>query len=220
MNESKTVGAVSNREFFDLSIPELILITDSTQQESERFFNIVEASLCGGVDAVLVHEKQMDSAHFLAFCSRLRTLTVAHKALLIVHSQADVAQAVAADGVHVAAADMEEIAGMHQWLKDAKMMFSASCHNAEELKQAEHCGADFALLSPVFPTNSHPGAPHLGSKHFRTLADASPLPVIALGGIVPGNRNELAGYPVAVISAIMHADNPEQAARCLYNRSR
>jgi len=183
--------------------------------ERERFFETVETSLCGGVDAVLVREKQMDSARLLAFCSRLRAMTTAHETLLIVHSQADIAKAIGADGVHVATKDIGEIPAMRQWLNHARMTISASCHNAEELEQAGKCDADFVLLSPVFPTASHPGTPHLGAKRFRSLVKDSPLQVVALGGITPDNRSELTGYSVAVISAILNADDPELAARSL-----
>jgi len=180
--------------------------------ERERFFDIVEAALCGGVDAVLVREKQMDSAHLLAFCSRLKAMTTAHHASLIVHSQADVAKAVGADGVHVAVANMDEVPAIRQWLNHTGMTVSASCHDADELKQARKCGADFALLSPVFPTTSHPAALHLGEKRFHTLASTASLPVVALGGITQENRKELAGFGVAVISAILDADDPKLAA--------
>jgi thiamine-phosphate diphosphorylase len=183
--------------------------------ERERFFETVEAALCGGVGAVLVREKQMDSSHLLAFCSRLKAMTTAHDALLIVHSQADVAKAVGADGVHVAAVNMEEIPAMRKWINRTDIMISTSCHDAGELDRAGKYGADFALLSPVFPTTSHPGAPHLGVRRFRALAGKHPLPVLALGGITPDNRKELAGSSVAVISAILDADDPEQAARYL-----
>jgi len=183
--------------------------------ERERFFEAVEASLCGGVDAVLVREKQMDSARLLAFCSHMKALTIAHNALLIVHSQADVARAVGADGVHVAAVNMVEIPTMRKWINRTDIMISASCHDADELEEAGKCGADFALLSPAFPTASHPGAPQLGAKRFRALAEASPLPVVGLGGVTPENRAELTGYGVAVISAVLDADDSELVARGL-----
>jgi len=202
-----------------LPIPELILITDTSRMDRERFFEAVEASLCGGVDAVLVREKQMDSAHLLAFCSRLRAITADHGARLIVHGQADVAKAVEADGVHVAARDIEEIPVMRQWLDHAGMTVSASCHDADELNDAAEAGADFALLSPVFPTASHPSALHLGTHRFRTLVDKAQLPVIVLGGITTENRKTLAGFGVAVISAILESDDPELAARQLHEGS-
>jgi thiamine-phosphate pyrophosphorylase len=48
---------------------------------------------------------------------------------------------------------------------------------------AARAGADAVLLSPVFPTESHPGARALGSLLFARWARRSPLPVYALGGI-------------------------------------
>jgi len=59
----------------------------------------------------------------------------------------------------------------------------ASCHNAEELRRTEELGCDFALLSPVLPTKSHPGAPHLGWQSFTAMTAGSSIPVYALGGL-------------------------------------
>jgi thiamine-phosphate pyrophosphorylase len=195
--------------------PSLILITDSRRLEPEDFTSRVEAALRGGADAVLVRERQMDSARLLAFASRLRLLTRDHGARLIVHTQADVAVAVDADGVHVGAADIGDLPGMRHWLGGMAMSLSASCHSAQELADAAAAGADFALLSPVFPTSSHPGAAHLGVAQFRRLAEAATLPVLALGGITVANRNELAGYGVAVIGALLDAADAEAAAAAL-----
>jgi len=47
------------------------------------------------------------------------------------------------------------------------------------------------------------------------MAGAAPLPVVALGGITPANRDRLAGYGVAVIGAVLDASDPESAARAL-----
>jgi len=197
------------------SIPELLLISDHARFEGEAFFNTVEAALKGGADAVLAREKQMDSARLLAFCARLRRLTRAYDARLLVHTQADVARAVGADGVHLASPDLAEIPVMRRWVDDAGMTISASCHNASELRAAADGGADFALLSPVFPTASHPGAPHLGAACFMELARDCSLPVLALGGINADNRAELTGFPVAVIGGLLGAENAEKTAQRL-----
>ncbi|MDX8411829.1 MAG: thiamine phosphate synthase, partial [Mariprofundaceae bacterium] len=84
--------------------PRLILISDRARLPGERFFDVIGAALGAGVDAVLLREPQLDSAKLLALASRLRLLTREHQALLLVHTQADVARAVQADGVHVSAA--------------------------------------------------------------------------------------------------------------------
>ena len=61
--------------------------------------------------------------------------------------------------------------------------FSASCHTIDDLKTAEKLNADFAVLSPVQKTNSHPEAEPLGWPEFQTLIDNINLPVYALGGV-------------------------------------
>ncbi|MCE5234339.1 MAG: Nudix family hydrolase [Mizugakiibacter sp.] len=62
---------------------------------------------------------------------------------------------------------------------------AASCHDAAELARAAELGVDFATLSPLRPTASHPGAPALGWARFATLLEAGALPVYALGGVGP-----------------------------------
>jgi len=187
-----------------------LLITDRVRFDGEDFFTRVEAALAGGVDAILVREKQMDSARLLAFCARLREMTRTYGARLLVHTQADVAKAVDADGVHVAGEDIARVTAIRAWLDAPNISISASTHNAYELHAAATSDCAFALLSPVFPTTSHPGAPHLGVNAFRELAQQSPLPVVALGGINLENRTQLAGFPVAVISALLDVKDSEQ----------
>jgi 8-oxo-dGTP diphosphatase len=63
----------------------------------------------------------------------------------------------------------------------------ASCHNQQELARAAELGLDYALLSPVQPTDSHPGAPTLGWDAFAKLIEDYSLPVYALGGLAPGD---------------------------------
>lgn len=176
---------------------------------------MVDAALAGGVDTVLVREKQMDSARLLAFASNLRQLTRNHGARLIIHTQADVARAIGADGVHLSSLEMNQIPDIRAWMEGESKIFSTSCHNAIELQFAEQFGADFAFLSPVFATGSHPDQPPLGIDKFREMASASSLPVVALGGIDTSNRASLSDYPVAAISAILDADDPQNAAAAL-----
>lgn len=60
-------------------------------------------------------------------------------------------------------------------------------HSPREIARARR--AEALLLSPVFPTRSHPGAKVLGPLRFRRLAALARVPVIALGGMNRrGNR--------------------------------
>lgn len=63
------------------------------------------------------------------------------------------------------------------------LLLGASCHSREELDAASGLNADFALLSPVKPTASHPDAVPLGWSGFRQQVTGSRLAVYALGGM-------------------------------------
>ncbi|WDF74072.1 thiamine phosphate synthase [Novosphingobium sp. KACC 22771] len=65
----------------------------------------------------------------------------------------------------------------------------ATAHSLREVGRARHCAA--VLLSPVFPTRSHPGGRVLGALRFRLLAARSPAPVIALGGMTKARARAL-----------------------------
>lgn len=65
----------------------------------------------------------------------------------------------------------------------------ATAHSLHELRAARR--ADAVLLSPVFPTRSHPGGKVLGPLRFRLLARQAACPVIALGGMNPATAKRL-----------------------------
>lgn len=58
-----------------------------------------------------------------------------------------------------------------------------SCHSAADLQSAELAGYDYAFLSPVFSTATHPEAQALGLDGLRAAVAKVQLPVIALGGV-------------------------------------
>ncbi len=64
----------------------------------------------------------------------------------------------------------------------------ASCHDAQDLARAASLDCDFAVLGPVLPTPSHPGAPALGWPRFAALCATAALPVYALGGLSPADH--------------------------------
>ena len=80
--------------------------------------------------------------------------------------------------MHLDSASLARLAGRPDvaWL-------GASCHSREELEKAAALGADFAVLSPVLPTASHPGEAALGWEKFAAWVQACPIPVYALGGM-------------------------------------
>lgn len=85
-------------------------------------------------------------------------------------------------GVHLKAAQLRELAGRPL---PAMSWVATSCHDREELELAAELQLDFATLSPVRATASHPDAEPLGWDRFADLAADARLPVYALGGVAP-----------------------------------
>lgn len=106
-------------------------------------------------------------------------------------------------GVHLRAAQLREL---HERPLPAAQWVGASCHHADELERAALIGADFATLSPVRATASHPDAAPLGWTRFAELVRDARVPVYALGGLDPKDldRAHMAGAQgVAGIRAFM-----------------
>jgi len=75
--------------------------------------------------------------------------------------------------------------GFHQRsLGHSGLLHSAPVHNAREIAEVKQSRPDLLFLSPLFDTNSHPGAQPLGPLMFQRLAKlAGPKRIIALGGM-------------------------------------
>lgn len=84
-------------------------------------------------------------------------------------------------------------------------LVSASCHNRRELEHAQAIGVDFAVLSPVQQTPTHPQARALGWEAFHALVDEANIPVYALGGMTLDDMEqawESGAQGIAAISAL------------------
>lgn len=125
-----------------------------------------------------------------------------HGAQLLLNRDVAGAQALGI-GVHLASGQLRE------WTErplPLSVPVGASCHDAAELELASRLGCDFATLSPVLATTSHPGVEPLGWPQFGRLAEAAALPVYALGGVGPKALQEArmhAAQGVAGISAFL-----------------
>lgn len=80
--------------------------------------------------------------------------------------------------------------------------FSASCHNKDELLKAIQLNADFAVLSPVQKTASHPEMDAMGWQKFSSLLELCPMPVYALGGVSADDISEAWQHGAQGVAAI------------------
>lgn len=108
------------------------------------------------------------------------------------------ARKVGADGVHLP----EHLARAPLKTRSGFRLVSAACHSRRSIARAKVAGADLAIVSPVFPTESHPGKSTLGVHRFARLIPRAGLPVAALGGITYKNAAQLRGLKLAAVAGI------------------
>lgn len=101
---------------------------------------------------------------------------------LLLNTEPSRVRAMGAHGVHLGAA---RLMGLDRRPLDPSYWVGASCHSIGELRKAERIGVDFAVLSPVRPTASHPGLMPLGWAAFAAMVEQVSIPVYALGGLAP-----------------------------------
>lgn len=81
-------------------------------------------------------------------------------------------------------------------------MLSLAAHGRAGLARGRRLGADVLLLSPVFPTPSHPGAPALGVLRFAAIAAWAGRPVLALGGMTERRARRVPAWGFAAIGGL------------------
>jgi thiamine-phosphate pyrophosphorylase len=166
----------------------LAFLTDRTRAPEPE---IIIAALPPGAAVILRDYETPDRS---ALAQKLNALCHARSVLFLVGANLTLAHDIGADGVHFPSwANTRPTPGM---------IATAACHSARELEKAAAAGAQLALLSPVFATQSHPESEPLGAAQFKSIARTSPLPVLALGGVDETNAAGLAGRNVTGFAAI------------------
>ncbi len=195
----------------------LYLVTDSELARGRRLVDLVGAAIDGGTTMVQYREKGATTSAMVEEARVLRELCRSRKVAFIVNDRLDIALAVDADGLHVGQDDLP--ASLARRLLGRGKILGVSVGSASEAASAAADGADYVGASPIFATPTKADAPPpMGIAGLRALAGASHLPIVAIGGINAGNAAailEAGAAGIAVVSAIICADEPESAARAL-----
>lgn len=91
-------------------------------------------------------------------------------------------------------------------------LVTMAAHSLPALRRARALGVDAVLLSPVFPTASHPGAATLGPLRFAALVRLAALPVYALGGVTATTARRLMASGAVGFAAIAGLSSTTLAA--------
>jgi thiamine-phosphate pyrophosphorylase len=188
--------------------PPILVITDR-RQARQPLEEIAAAIFAAGGRWLSLREKDLDPASRAALLARLVALGRGYGAVVGVHEDLAAARATGAAALHLPAGVLPPAA---RRALGAKTLIGGSAHDEEELAALASAGADYAMLSPIFASASKPGyGPALGLDRLARAAAASPLGIIALGGVDDGNAASCiaAGAAgIAVMGSVMAAVDP------------
>ncbi len=181
---------------------------------------VVESALEGGIAIVQYREKTADDETRLQIAQQMKALCQRYGALFIVNDRVDIAAAADADGVHLGQQDLPMPAA-RQILGPDKLV-GRSTTNPKELKRSLDEGADYIGVGPVHATPTKPGKAASGNEYVRYAAQHATMPWFVIGGL---NAENLAptlaagATRVAVVRALMEAEDPSAIARSLVHQT-
>jgi thiamine-phosphate pyrophosphorylase len=195
----------------------LYLVTDRGLSRGRSTLEIVSAAVDGGATVVQLREKDCSTRDFIEQALAIKDFLKDRGVPMIINDRVDVAQAVEADGVHLGQTDMP-LETAKKILGDT-MIIGISAESLPDAIAAEQGGADYLGVSPIYATPTKTDtAPPLGLEGLREIRKTVRIPLVGIGGLNRDNaaeaiRNGADG--VAVVSAIVAAGNPQEAADAL-----
>jgi thiamine-phosphate pyrophosphorylase len=193
------------------------LVTDRELARGRTTLEIAAAAIRGGVSCIQLREKTCSTREFIDEALAIRSLLARHEIPLIINDRVDVALAVKADGIHLGQKDMP--CSMARQLIPESMIVGISVESLDDAIAAQKDGADYLGVSPIYstPTKTDTAQP-LGLEGLRSIRSEVDLPLVGIGGLNADNAEAVihnGADGVAVVSAIVAADDPEAATRAL-----
>ncbi len=192
--------------------PHLQLITDPRLERDETVAAL-EAASSAGVDSIQIRDKAASARDLLTLATDAARVVRNAGARLLVNDRLDVALAVRAHGVHLAANSLP--AGVARGLLEPWQLIGVSVHTVAEAITAAEAGADYLTYGHIYPTPSHAGLAPRGLAALRAVVEAVRIPVLAIGGIDRDRVSEVLETGcsgIAVISAILARTDVAAAA--------
>lgn len=191
--------------------PVICMITDGRLAVSGSQNALVErvsAAARAGVDLIQIREADVDDRVLAAAVSGCVRAVRGTRARVVVNDRLDVAVACRAHGVHLKSESYPAIRA--RAIAPAGFLIGRSVHSAADVIRAE--GADYVIFGAVFMTSSKPGHAPAGLAALEETVRATPLPVLAVGGVTVEAAGAVARTGAAGVAAIgLFADHATAA---------
>ena len=191
--------------------PPILLISDR-RRAKRPLPEELAAAAAGGCRWMMLREKDLPEQDLAALLSEVQAALAGYEVCLTVNSALGLVSRRGLSGLHLPATGAVREA---RRLLGSASLIGQSCHSLEAVLRAAEEGANYATISPVFPSISKDDSRQsLGVEILRKATIASPIPLLALGGVSQENigvcrRSGVAG--AVVLGAVLGQANPEGA---------
>ncbi|GJL85121.1 MAG: thiamine-phosphate synthase [Micavibrio sp.] len=202
---------MSGRKKFD---PSIYFILDPGVCGGRDPYEVAQAAIKGGITMLQLREKTPDLVQTPELARRLVALTGGSTISFIVNDHVALAREVGADGVHLGQGDTAPAEARD--MLGAQAIIGLTAFERAHLEAIDPGVVDYVGTGPFYETKTDKGKSVLGPEKFAELAALSPVPVVGIGGITPGNAGAVinaGANGVAMMRAISEAEDPEAAAR-------
>jgi thiamine-phosphate pyrophosphorylase len=196
----------------------LYVIIDTTMLRGRSYQEVTNQVIRGGAGVIQLRDKEHGKKELLTIARDIRDLCQEKGILFIVNDHLDIALAVDADGLHVGPDDLP-VATARKLLPLDRIL-GGSARTVDRAVALSADGADYIGVGAMFPTGTKEHAEVVGIKRLNEIKAAVSIPIVAIGGINEDNIKKVidAGADaVAVISAVLGADDVERATQQLVN---
>ncbi len=189
------------------------VILDDTYITPDDVKDITVKVLKGGADVLQLRSKRWDRETVVRVADSVYHISKDFGVPFIINDYVDVA--VGYDGVHVGAGDVPYEKARNVLGEDK--IVGVSCYGSLTMAlRMQEAGADYVAFSSPYPSPTKPDKDVTSIDLIREAARVLRIPFYVIGGIDETRAGELVrvgAYGVAVVSAVLKARDPEEAAR-------
>lgn len=197
----------------------LYVITDAEAPRGRLLEDVVAQAIEGGADVIQLRDKKASDSELISVAKKILGVTRRQGIPLIINDRVDVAKRVGADGAHLGQED-GDLAQARLVLGEGAII-GRSTHSPDQALRAQREGFDYIGVGPIFKTPTKPSYEPVGLELIRFASQQVFIPFVAIGGIDTENVSKVVdagARTVAVVRAIMGAENPKEAARRIKER--
>jgi 8-oxo-dGTP diphosphatase len=190
-----------------LLLSPLYVISQESYDDYSRLLSIADKCFSEGLKLFQIRLKTRNNQEISKLINELAKSAKQYDAKLILNGIPSDIHTYNIDGIHLKS---KELKSYDCRPISEEYILGASCHNEDELFSASKLNVNYAFISPVLTTPSHPEKDGIGWDKFNEMRNKVRFPVYALGGMTPDDlrvAKYYGAYGVAMMGAIWSSNS-------------